>query len=377
LRRDEEGPYSLDALAQIPLPALFTTEASGWTDRLVTWFEEASGRKLYPMQVEMLLIETLAYALSVLGTEAQLTAEQHLVAFSDGIGLDQLGPNRFTPRLPAARARCTLQFAAAAPSASPRTVPAGTRVRAGEVVFRTLTPAVLAPAALTVAVDAEAEAEGAIGNGFAIGQITEVMDPVEGLTAANTTVSTSGADIEADDAYRLRLANAPYRISSGGGRTWYQEETLAVSSAIIDVAAVRPQPCYIELFPLTATGAAPPTLRSQIAAHFNTAEQLDIRFGDQVTVLPPVAVVHAATLTVRAANATVTLQAEAAAVAAEFLADWRLRLGAIIAPSAIEAAVRKLATVVDAEVTGLPFGRLDRDEFLMATMTTVVVDINA
>jgi phage-related baseplate assembly protein len=376
LRLDVDTPYALERLATLPPPALFTTDAAAWTERLTQWFEAASGRKLYPMQVEMLLIETLSYAMSVLGHEAQLTVEQHLVAFATGNGLDQLGPNRFTPRLPSAKARCRLRFSRAEAQSLPVTIVAGTRVRAGDVVFRTLTPAVMAPAALFIDIDAEAETAGEIGNGFAAGQISEIMDPVSGLSAANITVSSGGSDEELDDAYRLRLANAPYRISTGGGREWYQEETLAVSSAIIDATAVRPQPCYIELFPLTATGAASLTLRNQIAAHFNTFNKLDIRFGDQVAVLPPVAVIYAATLTVRAANATVTLRAEAAAVAAGFLTDWRLRLGAIVSPSAIEAAVRKLETVVDVEVSGLPFVRLNRDEFMMATLAVVVVDIN-
>ena len=77
MRLDGFGPYSLDALKALPKPTLFTTDAAAWRTKLVGWFEEETGRTLYPAQVETLLIETLAYAMSMLGEEGQATASQH------------------------------------------------------------------------------------------------------------------------------------------------------------------------------------------------------------------------------------------------------------------------------------------------------------
>ncbi|MBX9619507.1 MAG: baseplate J/gp47 family protein [Hyphomicrobiales bacterium] len=374
MRRDDPGPYSLDTLAAFPVPGLFTTDAQAWKPRLVTWFESATGRTLYPMQVEMLLIETLAYAMSVLGEEGQMVAEQYLVALADITGLERLGPNRATPRLPEAKARTTLRFSIAAPQAESVLVPQGARVSAGgQVVFTTLSPAVIAIGATIADVTAEAETAGISGNSFLAGQINVMLDPVAGVVAANLTESSGGADIEDTELYRLRLANAFERISTGGSFAWYRETAISVSSAIIDVAVIRPQPCYVDIYPLTLSGAAGVDLRAQVAAIFNTTAALDIRFGDLVTIKPPVAVTAAPTLTVRFRGAGSTIAVDATAQAQSVLTNWRQRLGSTIAPSDVEAAVKTLPGVVDAELAGLPFQQLERNQYLVCTSLAVTV----
>jgi phage-related baseplate assembly protein len=378
MRSDLPGPYSLEALAAMPPPALFTTDAEVLKRRYVAWFEAATGRTLYPMQVEMLLIETLAYAMSVLGEEAQKAAQQHLVAFSDIDGLYRLGPNRSTPPLPAAKARCTIRFTI--PTARPENVliPARSRVSAGgAVIFATLAPAVIAAGATQVDVTAEAQVAGLSGNGLLAGQIAQMLDPVPGVTAANITDSAGGADAEDPELYRLRLANAFERISTGGSWAWYRETAMGVSSAIIDVAVVRPTPCVIQLFPLTAAGAAGVDLRNQVAATFNTATARDIRFGDDVFVLPPVAVLGNAALALRVRGAAPTIAQDAAAAANAVLLRWRQGLGGTIAPSDVEAAVKALPGVVDAELSGIAFQQLAQNEYLVATLAAPNVTVLA
>ena len=376
MRVDVPGPYSLEALAASARPALFTTDASALKARYVALFEDATGRTLYPMQVEMLLIETLAYAMSVLGEEAQKVAEQHLVAFADIAGLDLLGPNRSTPRLPEAKARVTMRFTLAGARPEAVLVPAGARVGAGgAAVFATIAPAVIAAGATQVEVAAEALVAGVSGNGFLAGQITQMLDPAPGVSAVNVTDSAGGADIEDPELYRLRLANAFERISTGGSWAWYRETTMGVSSAIIDAAVVRPTPCVVQIFPLTAAGAAGVDLRAQVAATFNTATARDIRFGDDVSVLPPVAVIGNAALAVRVRGASATIAQEAAAAANGVLLRWRQRLGATVAPSDVEAAVKALPGVVDAELTGLPFQQLAPNEFLVATLAAPSITV--
>jgi len=371
VRRDEPGPFSLDALAAVPRPQVFTTDGEAWRQRLVTWFEAASGRKLYPMQVEMLLIETLAYAMGVLGSEAQLTAEQHLVAFADEVGLEQLAANRSTTRLPAAKARTTLSVTIPLARTYATIVPEGSRVRAGDggPVFLTLNPAVIPAGLVTATVTAEAEIAGAAANGLLPGQITTLMDPVPGVTISNTTASAGGADQEAIELFRLRLANAFERISVGGSRAWYVETTMGVSAAIVDVAVIRPQPCYVDIYPLTFDGAASLELRQQVAAVFNRDDALDERFGDEVTV--KVADIQADPCMV-AIRVDGPLPSAVAAVQAKVDAvclAWRRRFGARIAPSDIEAAARSVDGVVDAQVSGLAYQRMTGASVLNVTVT--------
>lgn len=367
MRLDAPGPYSLDALAALPRPTLFSTDATIWRTRLVDWFEQETGRTLYPAQVETLLIEALAYAMAMLGEEASATAMQHLVAFADMGGLERLGVNRSTPRLPASAARCTLQFALASARGTSTLIPHGTRVASGTAVFKTSHAATIPAGQTQIAVSAEAEEAGVAGNGFLPGQIAAMLDPLAGVTASNLTQSEGGADHEGPDAYRLRLANAFEKISTGGSQAWYRETAMGVSSAIVDCAVVRPQPCFVDLFPLTNAGAAGPELRAIVAATFAATERLDIRFGDLVTVKAAVAVTSAPVITVRVRGALPAIAADAAAAATAVLSVWRTRLGATVAPSEIEAAIRSLTGVVDVEVSGLGFMQLDADEFLAAS----------
>lgn len=374
MRRDDPGPYSLEALAALPPPQIFTTDPATWKPRLVAWFEQASGRTLYPMQVEMLLIEALAYAMSVLGTEAQLTCEQHLVAFATGEGLDRLGANRSTQRLPAAKARCTVRFSLTIASNANVLIPAGTQVKAPNgPPFATLAPLVIRAGLLTADVAAEAVSSGAAGNGYLPGQINTLTQPVGALTVSNLTPSEGGADPESEEAYRLRVANAFDRVSSGGGYGWYRETAMGVSSAIVDCGVTRPQPCHVNLYPLLATGAAGADVRAAVLAAFETERALENRFGDLVAVLPPTAVNRSPVLTVRARAGAASLATDARAAAEALLAAWSQRLAALVAPHDLEAVVRRLPGVVDVACEGLPFQQLGESEFLAVTSLTITM----
>jgi len=370
-RRDEPGPYSLDALAQLPTPALLTTDASVWKARLVEWFEGETGRTLYPMQIEMLQIEAVAYAMGVLGEEGQMVAEQHLVAKASLLGLLLLGANRSTPRLPPAHAVAKLRFTVAPARPTNTFIGQGTRVSAGDFVFATTAPAVIVAGALQVEVVATAERAGAAGNGFLPGQISTLLDPIAGVAVSNIAESEGGADAEDVELYRMRVANAFDRVSTGGSHGWYRETAMAVSSAIVDVGVVRPQPCYVDIYPLTTAGAAGVALRDQVKAVFDTQDNLDIRFGDEVTIKAATAVVATPTLTVRLRGETTGAAAVAASAGNVRLTEWRERLASAIAHDQVEDVVKVALRasgfdVVSVEVGNLPFQQLAASEFLTA-----------
>jgi len=373
MRRDDPGPYSLDTLKALAPPALFTRDAGVLKARYVAFFEAASGRTLYPMQVEMLLIEALAYAMALLGEEAQATAEQHFVAFATEGHIERLGVNRSTQRLPAAKALTTLRFTLSGVAGSNFNIPAGTRVGTQAVMFETISAATIRAGLLGVDVPAQAVVAGSAANGLLPGQINTLEQPFEGVSVANLTTSEGGAEIEEIEAYRLRLANAFDRVSSGGGYAWYRETAMGTSSALVDCGVVRPQPCHINLYPLTASGPAGPDLRAAVLAEFNTERALENRFGDEVTVFPPVAVTAAPVLTLQVRGAASTIADDARAAALALLNEWGQRLAPEIAPHDVEARVRALTGVVNATITGLDFAQLDEDEFLALTSLTVNV----
>lgn len=376
MRTDDPGPYALDRLAAIGAPSFFSTSIDDWRRRLVGWFEAATGRTLYPAQVEMLLIDTLSYALAVMGAEAQVVVGEHLVAFASEAGLARLGVNRSCPRLPAAPAMARMQARLVAPRPVATVIPAGTRIAAdGGPVFATLEEAVIPAGETSVDLLARATSAGAAGNGWALGRIATVLDPIAGVALVNVSPSEGGADIELVEAWRLRMANAFEKISTAGSRAWYRETVIGLSPAILDCAVLRPAPCIVHLVPLTADGAVGPALAATIAAAFDTDARLDIRFGDEVIVRTAVAVEAAAVLTVRVAPSFLGgTEARARAAAEVVFAAWQSRLGAVVAPSDVEAAVRRVAGVLDARLAGLAARRLDADEYLGAVELEVIVE---
>lgn len=372
MRRDAPGPYSIETLRAVAVPTLFSTDAAAWRTRLIAWFEAASGRDLQPMQVEMLLIEALAYALSIVGEEAQAVAEQHLVVAANEAGLARLAPNRSTPRLPAAKALVTVRFSRLPGVAGAVFIPRWTRVGQG-VTFATAADATLAADMASVNVVAQAEVAGAAGNGVAPGQAAALLDPVAGVSAVFAATSEGGADQEDVEAWRLRMANAHERISSGGSRAWYRETAMGVSAAILDVAVIRPQPCYVDLYVLTSEGAAGPEIKALVAATFATREALDIRFGDLVTLKDGAEVDVAPRLVLRVRGAPADIEAQARAQAQPILDDWASRFAALVSPSQIEAAARLLPGVVDAELANVGFRALAEHEFLRPAALMVEV----
>lgn len=399
MRRDAPGPYSLDVLRRTQVPTLFGTDVAVWRARLTTWFEAETGRTLYPAQVETLMIDTLAYAMSVLGEEAQAFVEQHLVVTASESGLGRLAPNRSTPRLSAARARTTMTFALDAPRGVATLIAAGTRVAGDGATFATLEPCVIRAGALSVDVVAEAQEAGVAANGLAAGRVATLLDPIEGVRAANVTESSGGADIEALEAWRLRVANAFERISTGGSRAWYRETAMGVSAAIVDCAVVRPSPCHVDLYLLTREGGAEADLRDAVLATFDASEALDIRFGDLVRVAPAVGREVACRLALRGRGMEASVRDDAAALAlavldardfrgerdalralaqalfgGEIVSGWGRCLGADIAPSAVEAVVKALPGVVDAELSGVGFMTLAAHEFLRPASLLVDVE---
>jgi len=112
----------------------------------------------------------------------------------------------------------------------------------------------------TVSVEAFASPVGVIGNGYALGEITEILDPVPWLlTAANTDATVGGADTETDDQLRERIRLAPAAFSTAGSRGAYQYWAKTASVLIVDVAVIQPTPGTVKILPLMADGTETPT----------------------------------------------------------------------------------------------------------------------
>ena len=167
-----------------------------------------------------------------------------LVRFSRKPILDFLGEPLGCFRLAAGHASVPLQFTFDPAPQSSTTLPAGTEVSAGNVVFATTTDTVIAAQQVSAIVNARCTVAGTIGNGFAMGQVKTLVQPVDGLIVSdvrNVAVTANGSDEELDDRYRARIFMAHAQFSVAGSRAAYKYYVMSASERILDVAITAPK----------------------------------------------------------------------------------------------------------------------------------------
>lgn len=226
-------------------------------------YESRTGRVLQPAQVEMLLINAMAYRESLLRLAIQDAGEQNLVDFARAPMLDYIGQIVGTNRLPAQSASVEIEFTLV--SGHPGvTIPALTRVASTDnrAVFRVTQDVDVIAGVTTALADCECDSVGSIGNGYIVGTVSVVMDPQAFIVSAtNTSTTGGGTDQEDDAALRERIKIASEAFSSAGPRGAYEFHARTVSPAIIDVAVVTPPispPGEVHLYPLMEDGQTTP-----------------------------------------------------------------------------------------------------------------------
>lgn len=244
--------------------------------------------------------------------------QQNLLTYAQGNFLDALGLFVGVSRLPETPASATFRFVLSASLGSAYDIPAGTQITNGTVTFATDEPAVI-PAGESIAdVRATCLTAGTAGNGYAVGAIDTQVSPATFIESAkNITATSGGADREADEALAERIRLAPNGFSTAGPRNAYISHTKAVSSAIIDVSVLSPEPGQVFVYPLLRDGLEyTQDLIDQISAHLNAE---DIRpLTDMVTVSWPfrhnytIAVAYYINESDRANAATIRARVEAA-----------------------------------------------------------------
>lgn len=359
-------------------PKFFERDPEAWKTKLKTAFEAESGRTLYPAQTEMFLIETAAYALSLLGEACQTGVEQNTVVFAEGVHLENRAANVSTFRLLAQRAATTLEFRLSEPRLLDTAIPKGTRVAAGTAITFATDADLVIPAGMDAAsIAATAEAPGARWNGLGLGKVTEILDPIAYVVSAgNITDISGGADIEDKERFRGRAANALYKISKAGPGAGYREYVKDVHPDIVDVAVIKPEPGYIEIYPLMKGGLLPSAeLKAEILEYLDP----DLRrpMGDYVSIHDPEAVIFNPVINIRVAEASFDLEARAETAVAGVFEGWRDQLGQQIARADITVAVRKLPTVIEVDTTGFAFTDLQRHQFARLGTVTVNVTVDA
>lgn len=223
------------------------------------YYEKLLNRQVAPADIEMLLINGLAYREMLIRSGINETARQSLVSFSRGAALEYLGELVGVSRLPASGALCTIQFQLVS-GHNGITVPGELRVQSmdGQVIFQTVESKMIAAGTNTASLLCVCTTPGAIGNGYAINTINIILDPQAFIsTAMNTDTTTGGADEETDDELRERIKLAPASFSVAGPIDAYKFFAKSAHSSIVDVAVTSPVPGQVNIYPLLDGGVLP------------------------------------------------------------------------------------------------------------------------
>lgn len=274
-------------------PTFIDSDPTKILNDLIEDYQNRTGKVLQDAQAERLLINSIAYVLSLHKSQINEAALQMLAAFSTFPALDRIGDLVGVKRLAASKALTTLEFTVVA-GHSGVVIPVNTRVASvdGQAVFLT-TDALEIMIGQTVAeVEAIAQNEGEQGNGFIEGSITELLDPQPFVAAVtNITTSSGGADEETDDQLRERIMLAPASFSTAGSRGAYIFHAKSASQLIVDVAVTNPIPGTVYIYPMVSGGGTTPS--EILDAVTETCSGEKVRpLSDTVVVLSPTTIYY-------------------------------------------------------------------------------------
>jgi len=235
---------------------------------LVEKYEILTGRVLQPAQAERIVFNAIGYRLSLIEEQINETANQCMLAFATGNALDKLGELLGVVRLTSAPASCVIRFQLVSGHGDIN-IPSGIRVQSvdGQVVFSTIESKAVLSADTYVDIKAECIVDGVIGNDYAIGAISVILDPQPYLSsAANLDITGNGSNAETDEELRERIKLAPSAFSVAGPKGAYKYFAKSAHPNIIDVAVttgreVSPPhtiiPGQVDIYPLMADGNPP------------------------------------------------------------------------------------------------------------------------
>lgn len=355
---------TLEELRETGAPDFFERNTETIKARLVAAYERIADRKLYPAQTEMFLIDMLAYVLANMAEAEQTAVLQNTIVWAEGRHLEDRAANNNTFRLKQQPSQCVLEFGLAFVSANPIHIPAGTRVTAGnDFIFATQADLTIETGKTSATGLAICHRPGSFSNDLQPGSINQPLDPVHQLVTKveNITTSSGGTDEEDQERFRLRAANALYKIAKTGPANGYREHVMAVNPKIIDVSVHRPEPGRIEIYPLMVYGQPGDELIAYILAYLDPETLRPM--GDDLVVLAPVRRGFAITVTVKTEIVVGDLEARLHNIVGELFFNWSRELGQQISASEIIRQAKQIAEIRDVKIDGLDFVDLPHNAY--------------
>ena len=225
---------------------------------MVASYEKITGKSMNPASPERLFVK---WVTSIVLQERMLnnyTGNQNIPSRAEGENLDALGELFYLTERPAAQAAvCTERFYISEAQSSAVLVPGGTRVTdpSKTLIWETGEDAYIPAGSTYIDVQIRCQTPGAIGNGYAVGQINTAVDLYDYYSKCeNITVSDDGADQATDQEYYELLRASQDAYSCAGSKGGYYYFAKRVSTEIADVVANRPSDGAVDLYVLMEDG---------------------------------------------------------------------------------------------------------------------------
>ncbi len=327
-------------MSRNPNYQFISTDTAQLIAALIASYEKITGTSVRPASPERLFIQWVANIIIQERVLLNWTGNQNIPSRAEGDNLDALGELFFASSRPAAQsAVCTERFYISQAQNTAILVPAGTRVTdaSGALVWETISDAYIAIGNTYVDVQIRCQTPGTIGNGYAAGQLSSIVDLYDYYERCeNITASDDGADRATDSEYYELMRASMDGYSDAGSRGGYIYFAKQVSTEIADVVATSPAPGEVVLYVLMDDGSiASSEMKAAVLAACNADTVRPLT--DKVSVQDPVTVTFnvAFTYYIPSSSPLSSAEIEAAvnAAVAKYTAWQSAKLGRDINPS--------------------------------------------
>lgn len=217
--------------------------------------------------------------------------KMNLLKYSTGDYLINLGANRGVTINEEKAATCDVQFTLSAVQNSVISIPAGTPFTAGDgVYFMTESYCEIPIGSTSVTINAICQITGTIGNGYEIGQLNILSEPIAYVdTVSNVSATSGGEDIQSDEDFRETIFLAPSGYSTAGPEDAYIYWAKRYSSLVSDVKVNTPSDDTVQVVILKQDGEIPD--ESFLSGEQDFLTQKSIKpMTEQVIVIAPTVV---------------------------------------------------------------------------------------
>lgn len=253
-------------------------------------YRELTGKDLVLQEADpiRLMAYTNCLLLYQIAQYADRAGKMALLKYSYGDYLENIGALKGIARNKGAAAKTRLRFTLSAARPGITMIKEGIRVTASDgVYFKTIDILEIPAGQLYGEVNAECREIGIKGNGYEIGEIKTLVDPIAYVDKVeNISISEGGADLESDENLAERIFLAPASWSTAGPDDAYRYWIRTFNPAITDVMVRSDIPGEVDIFFILQDGKLPEeTMVTELEQYLKNEEIRPLT--DQVIVRAP------------------------------------------------------------------------------------------